>query len=55
LIDVFSERGYQAAANIRLEEVPDRIDLKTGKIETRRKKVFLFSIHFQGSVIRRGH
>ena len=55
LIDVFSERGYQAAVNIRQEEVPDRVDLETGKIKTRRKKVFLFSIHFQGSVIRRGH
>jgi adenylate kinase len=55
LIDVFSERGYHAAVNIRLEEVPSRVDLKTGKIKTRRKKVFLFSIHFQGSVIRRGH
>jgi adenylate kinase len=54
-IDIFSERGYQAAVNVRPEEVPDRIDLKTGKIETRRKKVFRFSIHFQGSVIRRGH
>lgn len=53
-IDVFSERGYQAAVDIRKEEVPDRFDLKTGKIHTRRKKVFRFSIHFQGSVIRRG-
>lgn len=55
LIDVFSERGYQAAVNIRQEEVPHTFDLETGKIKTRRKKVFLFSIHFQGSVIRRGH
>ena len=55
LIDVFSERGYQAAVNIRQEEVPSRVDLETGKIKTRRKKVYLFSIHFQGSVIRRGH
>lgn len=54
LIDIFSERGYQAAVNIRQEEVPHRMDLETGRIKTRRKKVFLFSIHFQGSVIRRG-
>ena len=54
-IDVFSERGYQAAVDIRQEEVPDRVDLKTGKIHTRRKRVYRFSIHFQGSVIRRGH
>ena len=54
-IDVFSERGYQAAVDIRHKELPDRVDLKTGKIHTRRKRVYRFSIHFQGSVIRRGH
>jgi adenylate kinase len=54
-IDVFSERGYQAAVDIRHKELPDRIDLKTGKIQTRRKRVYRFSIHFQGSVIRRGN
>ncbi len=55
LIDVFSERGYHAAVQVRNEEVPGRVDLKTGVIRTRRKKVFRFSVHFQGSVIRRGH
>ncbi len=54
-IDVFSERGYQAAVDIRQEEIPDRVDLSTGKVHTRRKRVYRFSIHFQGSVIRRGH
>ncbi|MEX0327043.1 MAG: nucleoside monophosphate kinase [Puniceicoccaceae bacterium] len=53
-IDIFSERGYHAAVNIRQEEVPYRIDLESGRIHTRRKKVFRFSVHFQGSVIRRG-
>jgi adenylate kinase len=53
-IDVFSERGYHAAVDVRQEEVPHRVDLQTGLIETRRKKVYRFSIHFQGSVIRRG-
>lgn len=53
-IDIFSERGYQAAVDIRQEEVPDHLDLQTGKIHTRRKKVYRFSIYFQGSVIRRG-
>ncbi|MGC9450915.1 MAG: nucleoside monophosphate kinase [Oceanipulchritudo sp.] len=54
-IDVFSERGYHAAVDIRQEEVPDRVDLRSGRIHTRRKRVYRFSIHFQGSVIRRGH
>lgn len=54
LIDIFSERGYHAAVDVRQEEVPDRIDLQTGKIHTRRKKIFRISIHFKGSVIRRG-
>ena len=54
LIDVFSERGYHAAVDLRQEEIPCRICLKSGKIETRRKRVYRFSIHFAGSVIRRG-
>lgn len=54
-IDIFSERGYHAAVDVRQEEVPSRVNLETGQIETRRKKVFRFAIFFQGSVIRRGH
>jgi adenylate kinase len=54
LIDVFSERGYRCAVDIRQEEIPARVDLQTGNIETRRKRVYRFSILFEGSVIRRG-
>ncbi|KAF0096373.1 MAG: adenylate kinase [Puniceicoccaceae bacterium 5H] len=55
LLDIFSERGYRAAADVRHEEIPDRVDLNTGKIYTRQKKVYRFSLFFEGSVIRRGH
>ena len=54
VIDVFSERGYKASVDIRQEEIPDRLDLATGKIYTRRKRVYRFQVHFEGSVIRRG-
>jgi adenylate kinase len=54
-IDTFSERGYHAAVDLHFVEMPDRVDLQTGKIETRRKKVYRFRIRFEGSVIRRGH
>jgi adenylate kinase len=54
LIDVFSERGYHAAVDIHRIEIPDRFDLKTGKIASRIKKVFRIMIRFQGSEIRRG-
>jgi len=54
LIDVFSERGFHAAVDVRQEEVPDKIDLQTGQITNRRKKVYRISITFSGSVIRRG-
>lgn len=53
-IDIFSERGYQAAADLHILEIPDRVDLQTGQIHTRRKRVYRFSITFEGSVIRRG-
>jgi len=54
LIDVFSERGYHASVDIHRLDVPERIDLKTGEIHTRVKKVYRVQIRFQGSEIRRG-
>jgi adenylate kinase len=54
LIDVFSERGYHAAVDIHRIEIPDSFDLKTGKINSRIKKVYRIEIRFHGSEIRRG-
>lgn len=54
LIDVFSERGYHAAVDIHRITVPESVDLKTGAIESRVKKVYRMRIRFQGSEIRRG-
>lgn len=54
LIDIFSERGYHATVNVRLEEIADTIDPKTFKIGTRVKRVCRCIIDFPGSDIRRG-
>jgi adenylate kinase len=54
LIDVFSERGYHAVVDIHRIEVPEKVDLKTGLISCRFKKVYRIQIRFQGSEIRRG-
>ena len=54
LIDIFSERGYHASADIRLVEVPDFIDLQSGKISCFQKKIYRFNVRFKGSEIRRG-
>src|ERR1044071_2735599 len=54
LIDVFSERGYHAVVDIHKIEIPEKVDLQTGEIRCRLKKVFRIQIHFQGSEIRRG-
>ena len=54
LIDVFSERGFFASVDIHLMEIPNRVDLNTGRIECREKKVFRITVHFKGSEIRRG-
>lgn len=54
LIDVFSERGYHAVVDIHKIEVPEKVDLTTGAIQCRTKKVFRIQIRFQGSEIRRG-
>jgi adenylate kinase len=53
-IDIFSERGFHAVVDIHRIEVPESIDLTTGQISCRIKKVFRVSIRFQGSEIRRG-
>jgi adenylate kinase len=54
LIDVFSERGFRASVDIHRQEIPERFDLQTGKIETRAKRVYRIMILFNGSKIRRG-
>lgn len=54
LIDIFSERGFHAKADLHIIEIPERFDLQTGQIHCRKKKVFRFSIRFKGSEIRRG-
>jgi len=54
LIDVFSERGYHALVDLHKIEVPQKVDLTTGEISCRTKKVFRIHIRFQGSEIRRG-
>jgi adenylate kinase len=54
LIDIFSERGFHASVDIQRFEIPDRIDLQTGRVHSSQKKVFRFNIRFKGSQIRRG-
>lgn len=54
LIDIFSERGYHAAVDLHRIEVPEQVDLKTGAVRCRMKKVYRIRIRFTGSEIRRG-
>ncbi|MCF3648967.1 nucleoside monophosphate kinase [Synoicihabitans lomoniglobus] len=55
LIDVFSERGYHAVVDLHRIEVPEKVDLQTGHITCRVKKVFRITVKFNGSEIRRGN
>jgi adenylate kinase len=54
LIDIFSERGYHAVVDVHRIEVPEQMDLTTGRITCRVKKVYRSIIRFKGSEIRRG-
>jgi adenylate kinase len=54
LIDVFSERGYHAVVDLHRIEIPESVDLGTGTIRCRTKKVYRIQIRFRGSEIRRG-
>ena len=54
LIDIFSERGFHATIDKTIREIPESIDLKTGKIIKSQKMVYRIHIRFKGSEIRRG-
>jgi adenylate kinase len=54
LIDVFSERGFHAVVDKHIQEVPERLDLATGRIQGRKKTIYRIQIGFKGSEIRRG-
>lgn len=54
LIDIFTERGYHAAVDIRKERIPVHFNTNTGQIETREKRIYRVLVWFQGSEIRRG-
>ncbi len=54
LIDIFSERGFHAVVDKNMQEIPERVDLATGRIYGRTKAIFRIQINFKGSDIRRG-
>ncbi|MFY9924082.1 MAG: nucleoside monophosphate kinase [Opitutaceae bacterium] len=54
LIDIFSERGYHAAVDVHRIDIPEHVDLATGAVKCRSKKVYRIQIRFTGSEIRRG-
>ena len=54
VIDIFAERGYKAVANINRAQVPESVDLQTGRITCITKNIYRFQIKFTGSEIRRG-
>ena len=55
MIDVLSERGFQASVDIHRMDVPERINPDTWEIISRSKKVYRIEIRFPPSDIRRGH
>lgn len=55
LIDIFSERGYQALVDVNKVDVPQRIDPATHEIICSQKMVYRFQIRFAASAIRHGN
>ena len=55
MIDIFSERGYHCTVDLHRIEIPERVNLQTGEITCRMKKVYRIEIRYQTSDIRRGH
>ncbi|MGB5708344.1 MAG: nucleoside monophosphate kinase [Arenicellales bacterium] len=54
LIDIFSERGYHAIVDKRVQEIAESVDLSSGKINCRKKNIYRIQVRFKGSAIRRG-
>jgi adenylate kinase len=54
LIDIFSERGFHAVVDKQIKELPEEVDLESGEIRRRVKRVYRIQIRFRGSEIRRG-
>lgn len=54
LIDIFSERGFHAVVDKHIQQVPERFDIQTGRIELSEKIIYRVQINFKGSQIRRG-
>jgi adenylate kinase len=54
LIDLFSERGFHAVVDKHIHDVPERVDLQTGRIQVRTKFIYRIQIRFKASHIRRG-
>ena len=53
LIDVFSERGYHAVVDVRRYAIAEKVDLQTGVISSTTRRVYRFTISFEGTEIRR--
>ena len=53
LIDIFSERGYHVVMDQIVQQIPDYVDLATGKITCRQLIAYKVQIFFEGSSIRR--
>ena len=54
LIDVLSDRGYQAVVDINKMDIPEKIDPDTFRIQFTKKNIFRIQVRFFGSQIRRG-
>lgn len=54
LIDIFSERGFNACVDKTIRKHPSSFDLQTGAISYVERSVYRIHIRFEGSSIRRG-
>jgi adenylate kinase len=54
LIDIFSERGFDACVDKTIHQTPSRVDLQTGEVHFDQQAVYHIHLRFEGSAIRRG-
>ena len=54
ILDIFSERGYHTTIDLKKKKTPSKVNLETGEIELKTKRIYSFRVRFEGSEIRRG-
>jgi adenylate kinase len=53
-LDLLCERGYTAVLDLQKRRIPEKVDVKSGKVLYKESRIYEFQIEFPKPTIRRG-